>query len=117
MVVTCNGSDVALAHRVVLAAFSSHFETALAGVQPSTRITLDVDTKITGKFYNFFWFMPFFFFEGLLFVQDLFFSFLRTFIPVAFCFRNCCEFFEDLLFVQDLFLPFFAHFYTYCLLF
>lgn len=46
--VQSDGVYVASAHRLVLATYSSHFETALAGVQDSTTITLDVDPKITG---------------------------------------------------------------------
>lgn len=34
----------------MLAAYSSHFEAALAAVQPSKSITLDIDPKITGGY-------------------------------------------------------------------
>ncbi len=44
-----DGRVVTCGHRLVLAAFSTHFETALAGVGHSSTITLDIDPKITGE--------------------------------------------------------------------
>jgi hypothetical protein len=46
--VQSDGTFISNAHRFMLAAFSTHFETALAGVQDSPTITLDIDPKITG---------------------------------------------------------------------
>lgn len=48
VVVKCDGTFIMSAHRLILAAYSTHFETALAAVQPSKSITLDIDPKITG---------------------------------------------------------------------
>lgn len=48
VVIQCQGEVVSLCHRLILAAFSGHFETALAGVETSAQITLDIDPKITG---------------------------------------------------------------------
>uniref|UniRef100_A0A0N5A8A7 BTB domain-containing protein n=1 Tax=Syphacia muris TaxID=451379 RepID=A0A0N5A8A7_9BILA len=47
VVVKCDGEFIASAHRLMLSAYSSHFETALAAIQPSKNITLEVDPKIT----------------------------------------------------------------------
>lgn len=52
VVIQCQGEVVSLCHRLILAAFSGHFETALAGVETSSQITLDIDPKITGKIYH-----------------------------------------------------------------
>lgn len=48
----CDGELITSAHRLMLSAYSSHFETALAAIQPSKNITLEVDPKITGYFFH-----------------------------------------------------------------
>ncbi|VDK54405.1 unnamed protein product [Anisakis simplex] len=47
--IECNGELVGYAHRLVLAAYSNHFERALANASSySSNLTLDIDSKITG---------------------------------------------------------------------
>lgn len=46
--VLSGGAQVTLGHRIVLAAFSGHFEAALVGVHQSSMISLDIDPEITG---------------------------------------------------------------------
>uniref|UniRef100_A0A915I2I0 Uncharacterized protein n=1 Tax=Romanomermis culicivorax TaxID=13658 RepID=A0A915I2I0_ROMCU len=48
VIIQCEGVVVDLCHRLVLAAFSRHFESALVGVDGSNQITLDIDPKVTG---------------------------------------------------------------------
>ncbi|EFO25005.1 hypothetical protein LOAG_03478 [Loa loa] len=48
-VIVQNGGDYATsAHRIILAAYSRHFDAALSSVQDSAVITLNIDPKITG---------------------------------------------------------------------
>lgn len=48
VVIQCEGAIIDCCHRLVLAAFSRHFESALAGVDGSSQITLDIDPHVTG---------------------------------------------------------------------
>jgi len=49
VIIQCQGNVIDSCHRLILAAFSRHFETALAGVDGSNQITLDIDPNVTGK--------------------------------------------------------------------
>lgn len=46
--VCSNGTFVTSAHRIVLSAFSSHFEMVLANAHKFSSLTLDIDSEITG---------------------------------------------------------------------
>lgn len=57
VVIQCEGTIVNCCHRIILAAYSNHFESALAGVEGSSQITLDIDPKVTGKSTNMCYFL------------------------------------------------------------
>lgn len=51
VIIQCSGVVIDCCHRLILVAFSRHFETVLSGVENSNQITLDIDPKVTGVYY------------------------------------------------------------------